>query len=139
MCAPRWFQRTSRLSRRPIKGMYVLIFWTALRGSQNSSVTLSQVMNHGFWSTALRQNAKFRSGTLQTPPSRESDSGKWWHVCDQALHALGCCTTTTSHVTRQSPSINFWQIKAFLCFPSPPIRQISVPVTSFYSPGSKTT
>ena len=22
------------------------------------------------------------------------DSGKGWHVCDQALHALGCCTTT---------------------------------------------
>jgi hypothetical protein len=30
------------------------------------------------------------------------DSGKGWHVCDQALHALGCCTTTP-HVTRQSP------------------------------------
>ena len=48
--------------------MCVLIFWTALRGSQNSSVTLSQVMNHGFWSTTLRQNAKVRSGTLQTLP-----------------------------------------------------------------------
>ena len=45
-----------------------LDFWTALRGSQNSSVTLSQVMNHGFWSTALRQNAKVGSGTLQTLP-----------------------------------------------------------------------
>jgi len=40
-CAPRWFQRTSRLSRRPIGGMCVLIFWTPLRGSQNSSVALS--------------------------------------------------------------------------------------------------
>ena len=28
------------------------------------------------------------------------DSGKEWHVCDQALHALGCCTTTMPHVTR---------------------------------------
>ena len=36
------------------------------------------------------------------------DSGKGWHVCDQALHAHGCCTTTTPHVTRQSPSVNFW-------------------------------
>ena len=67
------------------------------------------------------------------------DSGKGWHVWDQALHALGCCTTTTPHVTRQSPSMNFWQKKAFLWFLSPPIRRISVPVTSFYSPGSKTT
>jgi hypothetical protein len=38
---------------------------------------------------------------------------------DQALHALGCCTTTTPHVTRQSPSMNFWQKKAFLLFLSP--------------------
>jgi hypothetical protein len=35
-------------------------------------------------------------------------------------------------VTRQFPSINFWQTKAFLWFLSPPICQIS-----FYSPSSK--
>ena len=128
----------------------------ALRGSQNSSVALSQVMNHGFWSTTARQNAKFGSGTLQTLPvprkrkwaNSESNLcsfvfltvrgsstrnlcnqdklsikifigkslnewGKWWHVCDQALHALGCCNTTTPHVTRQSPSMNVSQKKAF--------------------------
>ena len=67
-CAPRWFQRTSRLSRRPIGGMCVLIFWTTLRGSQNSSVAFPQVMNHGFWSTTPRQNAKVGSGTLPTLP-----------------------------------------------------------------------
>jgi len=50
------------------QGTCVLIFWTALRGSQNSSVALSQVMNHGFWSMTLRQNAKVGSGTLQTLP-----------------------------------------------------------------------
>ena len=50
------------------------------------------------------------------------DSGKGWHVCDQALPALGCCTTTTPHVTRQSPSVNFWQKKTFLWFLSSPIR-----------------
>jgi len=60
-------------------------------------------------------------------------------VCNQALQALGCCTTTMPHVTQQSPSINFWQKKAFLRFLSPPIRHISVPVTSFYSLGSTTT
>jgi len=42
------------------------------------------------------------------------DSGKGWHVCDQALYALGCCTTTAPHVTRQSPSMNLWQKKTFL-------------------------
>ena len=35
------------------------------------------------------------------------DSGKGWHVCDQALHTLGSCTTTMPHVTQQSPSMNF--------------------------------
>jgi len=67
------------------------------------------------------------------------DSGKGWHAFDQALNALGCCTTTMPHVTRQSPSMNFWQKKTFLWFLSPPICRISVPVTSSYSPGSKTT
>ena len=113
------------------RGMCVLIFWTALRGSQNSSVALSQAMNYGFWSKTARQNAKVGSGTLQTLPvprkreweNRKSnrcsfvfltvrgsstrnlcyqdklsiklfigkslkDSGKGWHVCDQALHHL---------------------------------------------------
>ena len=68
------------------------------------------------------------------------DSERGWHMCDHALHALGCRTTTTPHVTRQSPSMNFWQKKKeFLWFLSPPIRRTSVPVTSFYSPGSKAT
>ena len=62
------FEITSRLSSRPIGGMCVLIFWTALRGSQNSSVALSQVMNNGFWSATPRQNTKVGSGTLQTLP-----------------------------------------------------------------------
>ena len=60
--------KNSLLSRRPIRGMCILTFWTALRGSQNSSVALSQVMNNGFWSTTPRQNAKVGSGTLQTRP-----------------------------------------------------------------------
>jgi len=48
------------------------------------------------------------------------DSGKGWHVCDQAMNALGCCTTTTPHVTRQSPSMNFWQ-KKHSCGSSAPL------------------
>jgi len=46
------------------------------------------------------------------------DSEKGWHVCDQALHARGCCTTTP-HVTRQSPSMNIWQKKKHSCGSSP--------------------
>ena len=64
-------------------------------------------------------------------------SGKGWHLCEQALHALGCCTTTTPHFTQQSPSMYFWEKKAFLWFLSPLIRRMSVPVTSFYSPRLK--
>ena len=45
------------------------------------------------------------------------DTGKWWHVCDQALHALGCCTTTTPHVTRQSLSM---KLKKKSCVSSAP-------------------
>ena len=66
------------------------------------------------------------------------DSGKGWHVCDQALHTLGCYTTTMPHVTRQSLSMNFWQKKAFLWFLSPPIHRIC-PCDFFLFPGSKTT
>ena len=64
------------------------------------------------------------------------DSGKGYNVCDQALHALECCTTTTPLQTRPSPSTKFWQKKAFLWLLSPPIRQISIPVASFHSPDS---
>ena len=45
--------------------------------SQNSSIALSQVMNHGFWITKPRQNAKVGSGTLQTlsvPRKREEQN-----------------------------------------------------------------
>ena len=160
-----------------------MIFWTALRGSQNSSVVLSQVMDESwileYDPETKRQSREWHSTNSPRPKKARMskskiksmlicffdiqgvvhkefvlpgqtvnqtfigkslrDSGKSWHVCDQALHALECCTATTPHVTRQSPAINFWQKKAFLCFLSPPIRRISVPVTCFYSPDSKTT
>ena len=47
--------------------MCVLILWTALRGSQNSSVALSQVMNHGFWS--MTPETKRQSREWHTPNS----------------------------------------------------------------------
>ena len=49
------------------------------------------------------------------------ESGKGWHVCDQALHAHGSCTTTTPHAKRQSPSINVWQNKKHSCGSSAPL------------------
>jgi len=60
------------------------------------------------------------------------DTGKGWHVCDQALHALGCCTTTNVPC-HTAVSIN--EFLAEKSIPVVPICRISVPVTSFYSPG----
>ena len=44
---------------------------------------------------------------------------KGWHVCDQALHAPGCCNTTP-HVTRQSSSMKFLAAKRIPVVPQPP-------------------
>ena len=112
--------KKARMSKSKIKSM-LICFFDSQGIVHKEFVPPGQTVNQTFYREALK------------------DSGKGWHVCDQALHALGCCTSTTPHVTRQSPSKNCWQKKAFLWFLSPPIRRISVPVTSFYSPGSKTT
>ena len=60
--------------------------------------------------------------------------GKGWHVCDQVLTALGCCTTTTPHVTRQSPSINFWAEKKHSCGSSAPLFAGSQPLWLLFIP-----
>ena len=140
--------------------MCVLIFWTALRGSQNSSVALSQVMNHGFCSMTRDKTPKSGVAHCKLSPSQESDNEqiriKSMLICFYDTQgivqkeflppgklsiklALGCCTTTMPHITWQFPSMNFWQKKAFLWFHSPPVHQISVPVTSLIPLGSKTT
>ena len=67
VCA-RMVPKNLTTEQKPIGGMCVFIFWTALRGSKNSSVALSHVMNHEFWSKTPNQNAKVGSGTLQTLP-----------------------------------------------------------------------
>ena len=59
------------------------------------------------------------------------------HVFDQALHALGCCTTTTPHVTRQSPSMNFWH-KKHSCGSSVPYSPDLSPCDFFLFPRLKT-
>ena len=61
---PKTFTTEQKANRRDV----CLDLLERLERSQNSSVALSQVMNHGFWSTTPRQNAKVGSGTLQTLP-----------------------------------------------------------------------
>ena len=58
-------------------------------------------------------------------------------MCDQALHALACCTTTTPHVTRQSPSMNVWQKKSIPVVPKPPISPDLSPCDFFLFPRLK--
>jgi len=52
---------------------------------------------------------------------------------DQALHAHGCCTTTTHHVTRQFLSMNFWEKKPS-CGSSAPTSQDLSPCDFFLFP-----
>lgn len=60
-------------------------------------------------------------------------------VRNQPLHALGCCTSTPAHVTRQSPSIHFLAGKGIPVVPQPLIFAGSqFLATSFCSPGSET-
>ena len=113
--------KKARMSKSKIKSMLICFF-----DSQG-------IVHKEFYATRTNCQSNFLSGS----PWKTREEGG--HVCDQALHALGCCTTTMPHVTQQSPSMNFWQKKAFLWFLSPPICRISVTVTSFYSSGSKTT
>ena len=65
------------------------------------------------------------------------DSGKGWHVCDQAMNALGCCTMTTPHVTRQSPSMNFLVEKNIPVVPQPPYSPDLSPCDFFLFPRLK--
>ena len=112
--------KKARMSKSKIKSM-LICFWQSWDCPQGICATRTRC-----WSNILSRS-----------PLR--DSGKGWHVCDKAFHALGCCTTTTPHVTRQSPSMNFGRKKHSCGSSAAQIRRISVPVTSFYSPGSKTT
>ena len=150
---PKNFTTEQKANRRDV----CLDLLDALRGSQNSSVALSQVMNHGFWSTTpetKRQSREWHTANPSRPKKARmskskiksmlicffdspegicairtncqssffigkslKDSGKGWHVCDQALHALGCCTTTC----HTAVSINeFLAEKSIPVVPQPP-------------------
>jgi len=87
-CAPRWFQILSRLSIRPIGRICVLIFWTALRGNQNSSVALSRMMNHGFWSMTRYKTPKSGVPHRKLSPSKESENEQIQNQIDAHLFSF---------------------------------------------------
>jgi len=122
-CGPRWFQRTSRLSRRPIGGMCVLIFWTALRGNQNF-----QFCYHRWWIMDFRvwpwdKTPKSGVAHCKLSPSQESENEQIQNQIDANLffwqsgyHPQGICATRTncqSNVLLGSP----WktQVKGGTC------------------------
>jgi len=96
--------KNARMSKSKIKSMLICFF---LQSGDSPKVIC-----------ATRTNCQ-----LSVIGKSLKDSGKGWHVCDQALDALGCWTTTTPQVTQQSPSMNVWQKKTFLWFISTPIRR----------------
>ena len=53
------------------------------------------------------------------------------HCGKLILHSLQCCTTTTHHVTRQSPSMNCWQ-KKDSCGSSAPYSSDVSPCNFFF-------
>ena len=114
--------KKTRMRKSKIKSMLFCFFFLTVRGSSTRNLSHQDKLSIKL----------FIGKSLK-------DSGKGWHVRDQALHSLGCFTTTTPHVTRQFPSTNFFAEKSIPVVLQPPIRRVSVPVTSFYSPGSKTT
>ena len=111
--------KKARMSKSEIKSMLICFF-----DSQG-------IVHKEFVSPGQTVNQIFIGKSLK-------DSGKGWH----------CATRHCTHLDaapRQRPrhtavSINeFLEGKSNPVVPQPPIRRISIPVTSFYSPGSKTT
>jgi len=92
--------KQARMSKSKIRSMFICFF-----DSQGivlkEFVPPGQTVNQNFYREVLERLRKMVARV------------------DQALHALGCCTTTTPHVTRQSLSMNFWQKKALMWFLSP--------------------
>ena len=103
-------------NRRPIGGMFVLIFWNALRGSQNSSVALSQVMDES-WILEYDPETKRQVGSgilqnLPVPRKRE------WQIQNQIDAHLffwqsgdrpqGICATRTN-CQSNSLSGSYWK------------------------------
>ena len=108
-CAPRWFQRTSRLSRRPIGGMCVLIFWTALR----ERARILQSRYHRWWimDFGVRPRDKTpKSGVAhyKLSPSQESNNEQIQNQIDAHLFFLTVRGSSTRFcATRTNCQSNF--------------------------------
>jgi len=112
--------KKARMSKSKIKSM--LIFFLTVRGSSTKKfVPPGQTVNQTFYREVLE---RLRKRVTRVRPG----IARTWML----HHDNATCHTAVSIK-------NFLHKKAFLWFLSPPIHQISVPVTSFYSPGSKTT
>ena len=85
----------------------------------------------------VRSDRRLTLRMISSELNLKFDSGEGWHMCEHALHALGCCTTTMPHVTRQSPSINFWQKKSIPLVPQPPYSPDLSPCDFFLLPRLK--
>jgi len=111
--------KKARISKSKIKLM-LICFFDSQGIVHKKFVPTGQIVNQTFYRESLK------------------DSGEGWHVCNQALNALECCTTTTPHVTRQSPSMNFFgRKKTFLWFLSPPYSPDLSPCDFFLFPQLK--
>ena len=77
--------KKARMRKSKIKSMLFCFFLDSQGIVHKEFVPPGQTVNQTFYREVLE------------------DSGKGWNVCDQAFHALGCCTTTMPHVTQQSP------------------------------------
>ena len=80
--------KKARMSKSKIKSM--LICFLTVRGSSTRNLCHLDKLSIKLF---IRKSLK--------------DSGKGWHISDEALHAHGCCTMTMPNVTLQSPTINF--------------------------------
>ena len=109
--------KKARMSKSKIKSM--LIFFK-VRGSSTRNLCHQDKLSIKF----------FTGKSLK-------DSGKGWHVCDQALHALGCC------ITDNAPCLTAVSINEFLAernipvFPQPPFSPDLSPCDFFLFPPLK--
>ena len=82
--------KKARMSKSKNNSMHICFFFLTVRGSSTRNLRHQDKLSLNLF---IRKSLK--------------DSGKGWHLCDQALHALGCCNTKKPHATRQSPSMIF--------------------------------
>ena len=111
--------KKARMSKSKIKSMPIFLKKQGI--FHKEFVPLGQTVNHTFYREILE---RLRKRVVRVRPGE----ARTWilHHDNAPCHTVVCIN-------------EFLAPKKFLCFRSSPIRRISVPVTSFHSPGSKTT